>query len=197
MSGLISGRSFDSAVPHREPGPRITDPCPRDVPELPSIADDCRQQQPANMKLARALNPRATHENTLVMRSSLGGDEDQGAEVPRVVRDRRRRARCVPDRPVNAGNPRSLTDTFTRLLTCAWTGPSIAVYVLLSNRSRVRVAVGAAACPDGDAGHPLQGAGGHGAVSKDDDRMDSTRSAWENSARIILRRGKQTWRPLQ
>ncbi len=36
------------------------------------------------------------------------------------------------DRPVNAGNPRSLTDTFTRLLTCAWTGPSIAAYVLLS-----------------------------------------------------------------
>ena len=77
------------------------------------------------------------------MRSSLGGDEDQGAGTPSVVRDRRRRARCVPDRPVNAGNPRSLTDTFTRLLTCAWTGPSIATYVLLSSRSRVRVAVGA------------------------------------------------------
>ena len=58
------------------------------------------------------------------------------------MRDRRRRARCVPDRPVNAGDPRSLTDTFTRLLTCAWTGPSIAAYVLLSNGSRVRVAVG-------------------------------------------------------
>jgi hypothetical protein len=28
------------------------------------------------MKLARAFNPRATHENTLVMRSSLSGDED-------------------------------------------------------------------------------------------------------------------------
>ena len=29
-----------------------------------------RQQQPANMKLAQALNPRAAHGNTLVMRSS-------------------------------------------------------------------------------------------------------------------------------
>ena len=48
-----------------------------------------------------------------------------------------------------------------------------------------------------DADHPLHGAGGHRAGSKDDDRMDSTRSAWEDSARIILRRGKQTWRPLQ
>jgi hypothetical protein len=67
---------------HRELGLRITDPCPRDVPELPSIANDGRQQQPANMKLGRALNPRATHENTLVMRSSLGG-----AELPTVVRD--------------------------------------------------------------------------------------------------------------
>jgi hypothetical protein len=29
--------------------------------------------------------------------------EDQAAEVPAVMRARRRRARCVPDRPVNAG----------------------------------------------------------------------------------------------
>jgi hypothetical protein len=34
-----------------------------------------------NLKLARGLNPRATHENTLVMRRSLDGGEDQGAEV--------------------------------------------------------------------------------------------------------------------
>ena len=33
------------------------------------------------MKLGQALSPRATHENTLVMRSSLGGDKDQGAKV--------------------------------------------------------------------------------------------------------------------
>ena len=44
--------------------------CPRDVPELPSTANDRRQQQPANMKPARALKPRATHENALVMRRS-------------------------------------------------------------------------------------------------------------------------------
>jgi hypothetical protein len=52
------------------------------------------------MKLARTLNPRATHENTLVMRSSLDGDEDQGAELPVVARARTR-VRCVPDQPVN------------------------------------------------------------------------------------------------
>jgi hypothetical protein len=55
---------------------------PRDAPELPSTANDRHQQQPANMKPARALNPRATHGNTLVMRRSLGDDEDQGAAVP-------------------------------------------------------------------------------------------------------------------
>ncbi len=41
---------------------------PRDAPERPSTANDRHQQQPANMKLARALNPRATHGDTLVMR---------------------------------------------------------------------------------------------------------------------------------
>ena len=47
--------------------------------------------------LGLALNLRATHENTLVMRSSLSGDEDQGAEVPTVRHERRRHARCLPD----------------------------------------------------------------------------------------------------
>ena len=51
-----------------------------------------------NLKLAQALKLRATHENTLVMRRSLSADKDQGAEVPTIVRDRRRRARRVPDR---------------------------------------------------------------------------------------------------
>lgn len=32
------------------------------------------------------MNPRATHENPLVMRSSLAGDEHQGAEVPTGAR---------------------------------------------------------------------------------------------------------------
>jgi hypothetical protein len=48
----------------------LTSACPRDAPDLPSTANDRHQQQPTNMKLAQALNPRATHENTLVMRSS-------------------------------------------------------------------------------------------------------------------------------
>jgi hypothetical protein len=37
------------------------------------------------------------------MRRSLGADKDQGAEMATFARDRRRRARCVPDRLVNAG----------------------------------------------------------------------------------------------
>jgi hypothetical protein len=41
---------------------------------------------PANMKLGQALNPRATHENTLVMRRSLVSDEDLGAEAPTALR---------------------------------------------------------------------------------------------------------------
>ncbi len=45
------------------------------------------------------------------MRRSLSGDEDLGAELPTVVRDRKRRARCVPDRPVNGGNFRSVPDS--------------------------------------------------------------------------------------
>ena len=52
------------------------------------------------------------------MRRSLGGDEDQGAELPTVVRDSRRRARCVPNRPINDGNLRSLADSLMRSLTC-------------------------------------------------------------------------------
>jgi hypothetical protein len=56
--------------------------CLRDAPEQPLTANDRHLQQPANMKLALALNPRATHRGTLVMRRSLYGDEDQGADVP-------------------------------------------------------------------------------------------------------------------
>ena len=35
--------------------------CPRDAPEPPSTANDCPQQQCVNLKLTRAVNPRATH----------------------------------------------------------------------------------------------------------------------------------------
>jgi hypothetical protein len=38
------------------------------------------------MKLAQALDPRATHENTLVMRRSLVSVEDLGAEAPTALR---------------------------------------------------------------------------------------------------------------
>jgi hypothetical protein len=86
-----------------EPGLRTTDPCPRDAPEPPSTANDHHLQQPANMKLGRAFNPRAAHENTLVMRRSLG--------VSRRTKAPRCKSCCVttndvPDWPVNAGNLR-------------------------------------------------------------------------------------------
>jgi hypothetical protein len=75
------------------------------------------------------------------MRSSLDGDEHHGAEAPTVVRGPQAtcplRARCVPDRPVNAGNSRSLADTPSCSLTCVQAGLRRAVYVLLSSRSCV------------------------------------------------------------
>jgi hypothetical protein len=91
-------------------------------PRCPRTAINRQRRQPVNIKLAQALSPRATHGNTLVMRRSVGGDEDQGAMVPAVVRDRGRRARCVPDRPVNAGNLRSLPDNPIHRLTCGRAG---------------------------------------------------------------------------
>jgi len=53
---------------------------------------------------------------------SLGGDEDQDNEVPALVCDGGRRARCVPDRPVNAGYLRSLPDNLIQRLTCGLAG---------------------------------------------------------------------------
>lgn len=66
--------------------------CPRDVPEPPSTANDRHQQQLVNMRPAQALNLRPTHGNTLVIRRSLGDDEDQGAAVPRRASSERQRA---------------------------------------------------------------------------------------------------------
>ncbi len=55
---------------------------PEMSPEPPSTANERRQQQPVNPKLARALNPRATHENTLVMRrSSASGARRAGRGI--------------------------------------------------------------------------------------------------------------------
>ena len=51
------------------------------------------------------------------------------------------RARCVPDGAVGRGYSRSLADAPTYPLNCTWTGPGMPAYVLLSSRSRVRVAV--------------------------------------------------------
>jgi hypothetical protein len=74
------------------------------------------------MKLARAFNAASNARDTLVMRRSLRGDEDQGAELPTDMRGSRRRARCVPDRPVNGGNLRLLADSLIRYLTCEYAG---------------------------------------------------------------------------
>ncbi len=70
--GSRGGAGCRVAAPlRREPGPRITGACPRDVPEPPPTANDRHQQQPANMKPARPSSPRPTPENTLVMCSSM------------------------------------------------------------------------------------------------------------------------------
>jgi hypothetical protein len=92
--------------------------CPRTAinSHRPPAAATCEPDAGAGSNL------RATQQNTLVMRRSLGGDKDQGAELPAVMRNRRRRARCVPDRPVNAGYLRSLADSPMHRLTCGRAG---------------------------------------------------------------------------
>ena len=55
----------------------------------------------------------------------------------------RQRQEAVPDPPAKAGNSRSLTDGPVRSLGWAWAGLNFPVYVLLSSRPRVQVAVGA------------------------------------------------------
>jgi hypothetical protein len=59
-------------------------PCPRETviaPEPPLRSANVRQRPHANLKAMPVSDQRATHENTLVIRSSLGDDEDEGAEV--------------------------------------------------------------------------------------------------------------------
>jgi hypothetical protein len=58
------------------------------------------------------------------------------------LRIRRSRARCVPDEADSHGYWQSLADTSACPLTCVRTGPSVVAHVLLSSRSRVRVALG-------------------------------------------------------
>ena len=55
--------------------------CPRDVPGLPSTANDQRQPHPPNLKETRALNSRATHGNPLVMRRSAYPGHSQGCNL--------------------------------------------------------------------------------------------------------------------
>ena len=63
-------RDAMSTITKLTPWPTHYGRVPRDAPERPSTANDRHQQHPANLKLARALDPRATHRDTLVMRSS-------------------------------------------------------------------------------------------------------------------------------
>ena len=55
--------------------------------------------------------------NPLVVRRSLSDDEDRDAEVP-TVGTRPQTTCCVPDRPINVGNVRSLPDSPIQRLTC-------------------------------------------------------------------------------
>jgi hypothetical protein len=94
-------------------------------PRCPRTAINSQQPPPAATREHQAsagVEPASNARDTLVMRRSVGGDEDQGAMVPAVVRDRGRRARCVPDQPVNAGNLRSLPDNPIHRLTCERAG---------------------------------------------------------------------------
>jgi hypothetical protein len=50
--------------------------CPRHAPDEPSTASERQQCHPANHDVTQGLAPRITHGDALVMRSSLGGDED-------------------------------------------------------------------------------------------------------------------------
>jgi hypothetical protein len=70
----------------RDSGVALAEACPRDAPEPPSMANGRHQQQPANLKLARALNPASNARDTLVMRRSSVSDEDLGAEAPTDLR---------------------------------------------------------------------------------------------------------------
>jgi hypothetical protein len=70
MSGLKNGRSFIGAAPPKNLAYVLWARAPEMPPnshQQPAIATSSK---PANMKLARALDLRATHENTLVMRRS-------------------------------------------------------------------------------------------------------------------------------
>ncbi len=70
----------------------------------------------AGLLRSLAASPPRTAINS--QRSLPAATKDQGAEVAADMRVSRRRARCVPDRPVNGGNSRSLADSLMRRLTC-------------------------------------------------------------------------------
>ena len=82
--------------------------CPRDAPEPPSTANGRHQQQPVNLKLARALNRRATHGNTLVMRRSrnLAGPRSINEPSSNASSNAVGRAWTAPDRIDRASRPR-------------------------------------------------------------------------------------------
>ena len=95
--------------PAEKPGLRIQCFC---APRCPRTAINSQRSPPAatceHEGSGHASNPRSTHENTLVMRRSVDGDEDQGAEAPTVVL--RAQAAC-PLRARSAGQRRELTAT--------------------------------------------------------------------------------------
>jgi hypothetical protein len=62
-----------SATSLKRPCKRPVARVPRGVPEPPSTTDTRHEQPRMNLELARPPRPRATHENTLVMRRSTSG----------------------------------------------------------------------------------------------------------------------------
>jgi hypothetical protein len=74
---------------------------------------------------------------------SLGQAEDQGTEVPTVVRHPQTTCPLRARSGANREHWQSFTDTSICPLTCVRTGSDMAAHVLLSSRSLVRVAVGA------------------------------------------------------
>src|SRR6185437_7729129 len=78
-------------------------------------------------------------------KGQAGACPDQTRAIPCKVQqsssEDRRRARCVPDRTVIPGTSRTLRDKPPPELTCGYEACGSCAHVLLSSRSRVRIAL--------------------------------------------------------
>jgi hypothetical protein len=85
---------------------------------------DLRQPDDADATFVRALQAAGEADDALLGSAILAHDAFIPGWVGRrdETADRMRAARCVPDRPVNGGDLRSLADTLMRRLTCEQAG---------------------------------------------------------------------------